>query len=66
MLMLLDRLVLRLDLIALESVLREAGVSLLQEFRVYNSGKIPALMEATHSSAPKPQLHGLAPVLQAA
>ena len=28
--MLLDRLVLRLDLIALESVLREAGVSLLQ------------------------------------
>ena len=35
--MLLDRLVLRLDLIALESVLREAGVSLLQVVKLSES-----------------------------
>ena len=52
--------------VVLNQAVREEGASLVQEFRVYNSAEIPALMAATDSSAPKPQLHGLEPLLQAA
>lgn len=52
--------------VVLNQAVREAGVSLVQEFRVYNSAQIPALMAATVSSAPKPLLHGVEPMLQAA
>ena len=52
--------------VVLNQAVREEGASLVREFRVYNSAEIPALMAATHSSAPKPQLHGVEPLLQAA
>ena len=52
--------------VVLNQAVREQGVSLLREFRVYNSARIPALMAATVASAPKPLLHGVRPVLQAA
>ena len=52
--------------VVLNQAVREEGVSLVREFRVYNSAEIPALMAATHSSARKPQLHGVEPLLQAA
>lgn len=50
----------------LNQAVREAGVSLVREFRVYNSARIPALMAATSIDAPKPLLHGVEPILQAA
>ena len=50
----------------LNQAVRAAGVSLLREFRVYNSARIPALMAATVAGAPKPLLHGMTPALQAA
>ena len=52
--------------VVLNQAVREPGVSLVREFRVYNSDRIPALMRVTLASAPKPQLHGVEPVLQAA
>ena len=52
--------------VVLNQAVREEGASLVREFRVYNSAEIPALMAATHSSAPKPHLHGVEPLLQAA
>ena len=52
--------------VVLNQAVREPGVSLEREFRVYNSARIPALMRATLASAPKSQLHGVEPVLQAA
>ena len=52
--------------VVLNQAVREQGVSLVREFRVYNSAKIPALMAATHATASKPHLHGLEPMLQAA
>ena len=52
--------------VVLNQAVRAQGVSLVREFRVYNSAKIPALMAATRATAPKPQLHGLEPILQAA
>ncbi len=52
--------------VVLNQAVREEGASLVQEFRVYNSAEIPALMAATHRSARKPQLHGVEPLLQAA
>jgi hypothetical protein len=52
--------------VVLNQAVREEGVSLEQEFRVYNSARIPALMAATSITAKKPRLHGVEPVLQAA
>ena len=52
--------------VVLNQAVREPGVSLVNEFRVYNSDRIPALMRVTLSSSPKPQLHGMEPLLQAA
>ncbi|WP_413404745.1 MULTISPECIES: redox protein [unclassified Synechococcus] len=52
--------------VVLNQAVRKPGVSLLQEFRVYNSARIPSLMNATTTSAAKPQLHGLRPLPQAA
>ena len=52
--------------VVLNQAVRAQGVSLVREFRVYNSAEIPALIAATRASAPKPQLHGLEPILQAA
>ncbi len=52
--------------VVLNHTVRKEGASLVREFRVYNNAEIPALMPATHSSAPKPQLHRLEPLLQAA
>ena len=52
--------------VVLNQTVREPGISLAREFRVYNSARIPALMKATLASAPKPLLHGVEPVLQAA
>jgi hypothetical protein len=49
--------------VVLNQAVREPGVSLVDEFRVYNSADIPALMAITSVSAPKPQLW---PELQAA
>lgn len=52
--------------VVLNQAVREVGVSLVHEFRVYNSARIPALMAVTDVSAPKPRLHGVEPLLQAA
>ena len=52
--------------VVLNQAVREQGVSLVNEFRVYNSACIPALMDATTITAPKPCLHGVEPELQAA
>ena len=52
--------------VVLNQAVREDGVSLVREFRVYNSARIPALMAATATGAPKPVLHGVGPILQAA
>ena len=52
--------------VVLNQAVRAPGVSLVEEFRVYNSARIPSLMKATTTSAPKPQLHGVNPLPQAA
>ena len=52
--------------VVLNQAVREVGVSLVREFRVYNSARIPALMAATAIGSPKPLLHGVSPQLQAA
>ena len=52
--------------VVLNQAVRKPGVSLLHEFRVYNSDRIPALMRATLESSPKPRRHGVESVLQAA
>ena len=52
--------------VVLNQAVREVGVSLVREFRVYNSARIPALMAATAIGSPKPLLHGVRPQLQAA
>ena len=52
--------------VVLNQAVRQPGASLSQEFRVYNSARIPSLMNATTTSAAKPQLHGLRPLPQAA
>ena len=52
--------------VVLNQAVRQVGVSLVDQFRVYNSARIPALMAATVASAPKPLLHGVEPILQAA
>ena len=52
--------------VVLNQAVRAPGFSLVDEFRVYNSARIPALMKATLSSAPKSQLYGLTSPSQAA
>ena len=51
--------------VVLNQAVRKPGVSLAQEFRVYNSARIPSLMAAT-TSAPQTQLYGVSPLPQAA
>ena len=52
--------------VVLNQAVREEGASLSREFRVYNSGRIPALKVATSLGASRPVLHGVEPLLQAA
>jgi len=52
--------------VVLNQAVREEGVSLVQEFRVYNSARIPALMAVTSIQAPPPRFHGVEPLAQAA
>jgi hypothetical protein len=43
----------------LNQAVRMPGCKIENEFRVYDSGRIPALLRITSSSAPLPKLHGL-------
>ena len=52
--------------VVLNQAMRNPNACLDREFRVYNSLKIPRLYQATSHAAPRPLLHGLEPVLQAA
>ena len=52
--------------VVLNQAVRDQGASLAREFRVYNSGRIPALKLATSRGANRPVLHGVEPFLQAA
>ena len=52
--------------VVLNQAVRDQGASLAREFRVYNSGRIPALKLATSLGASRPVLHGVEPLLQAA
>ena len=52
--------------VVLNQAVRDQGASLAREFRVYNSGRIPALKVATSLGASRPVLHGVKPLLQAA
>jgi hypothetical protein len=52
--------------VVLNQAVREQGASLTREFRVYNSGRIPALRLVTTKGAIHPVLHGVEPLLQAA
>ena len=52
--------------VVLNQAVRDQGASLTREFRVYNSGRIPALKVATSLGASRPVLHGVEPLLQAA
>ena len=52
--------------VVLNQAVRDEGASLTREFRVYNSGRIPALKVATSLGASRPVLHGVEPLLQAA
>ena len=52
--------------VVLNQAVREQGASLTREFRVYNSGRIPALRLVTTKGAIRPMLHGVEPLLQAA
>ena len=45
--------------VVLNQAVREDGVSVLREFRVYNSRRIPRLFAATFKTAPLPKLHGV-------
>jgi hypothetical protein len=45
--------------VIMNQAVRESVATIEGEFRVYNSGKIPKLLEITSSSAPLPKLHGL-------
>jgi hypothetical protein len=38
---------------------REEGTSVVREFRVYNSHRIPRLFAVTSKTAPLPKLHGV-------
>ena len=45
--------------VVLNQAVREEGVSLVREFRVFNSLLIPRLFSITLQTAPLPKLHGL-------
>lgn len=45
--------------LVINQAVRKAKATVQSEFRVYNSGQIPRLWEATVDYAPPPQLHGL-------
>ena len=50
--------------VVLNQAVRDQGASLTHEFRVYNSGCIPALKFATSLSVGRPVLHGVESLLQ--
>ena len=52
--------------VVLNQAVREQGASLTREFRVYNSGRIPALRLVTIKGAIRPVLHGVELLLQVA
>lgn len=45
--------------LVLNQAVREEGASVLREFRVYNSSRIPRLFAVTSRTAPLPKLHGV-------
>jgi hypothetical protein len=45
--------------LVLNQAVREEGASVVREFRVYNSHRIPRLFAVTSKTAPLPKLHGL-------
>ena len=45
--------------VVLNQAVREQGASVLREFRVYDSRRIPRLFATTSQTAPLPKLHGL-------
>jgi hypothetical protein len=45
--------------VVLNQAVRDPGASVLREFRVYNSSRIPRLYATTCHTAPLPKLHGL-------
>lgn len=45
--------------VVLNQAVREPGASVVREFRVYNSRRIPRLFATTCKTAPLPKLHGL-------
>ena len=51
--------------VVLNQAVRGQGASLTREFRVYNSGRIPALRLVTTKGAIRPVMHGVEPLLQA-
>ena len=52
--------------VGLNQAVREQGASLTREFRVYNSGRIPALRLVTTKGVIRPVLDGVEPLLQTA
>ena len=45
--------------LVLNQAVREEGASVVREFRVYNSHRIPRLFAVTSKTAPLPKLHGV-------
>ena len=45
--------------LVLNQAVREEGASIMREFRVYNSSRIPRLFAVTSRTAPLPKLHGV-------
>ena len=45
--------------LVLNQAVREEGASIVREFRVYNSSRIPRLFAVTSRTAPLPKLHGV-------
>ena len=45
--------------LVLNQAVRDEGASVVQEFRVYNSQRIPRLFAVTSKTAPLPKLHGV-------
>ena len=45
--------------LVLNQAVRKEGASVVREFRVYNSARIPRLFAVTSLTAPLPKLHGV-------
>jgi hypothetical protein len=45
--------------VVLNQAVRDQGASVVREFRVYNSARIPRLFATTSRTAPMPKLHGV-------